>query len=501
MRKSAWSAAGLLLGLTGTLQAATQWSTQDYDLYAGDFNGDGRADLFLQAADAKGLNAVLLSDENGQFTAKSPDQSWQDGYAGFDWAVSESNVLSGDFNGDKKADLLVQAKPLAGTGPGTKTAAEFTPNSNGVVLSAGSPAMFATEGVQAWSRDGFKAEWSSLLTAALVGDFDGDGRSDVILQGLTAGDASYALYGNASGAIFVNRGALGANTIPSASDYRLLAGKFDAQKSFSLYLQAQSASGTNSIQRLSSTALKSVVTDSALAVDVPATPLPANSVTPGAAAAAALAVTSAGRTPGQFSVSALGGAMYTIPIWTPPGARGIEPKLSLVYTSGGQDGPLGPGWALAGLSSISRCNKIYADNAGAPAPVTLTAGDEFCLDGNRLRVTSGTPGYLGGSRPDVKGKWVEDIFGGRQGQSPARFLWWHYKLGEGSWEEDLVESFAGVHDFLDTVHYTDTGLNKYWGWLGEGVFGVYSGAALVPATAIVGAADAPYLASIWDNRS
>ncbi|MBS0400756.1 MAG: VCBS repeat-containing protein, partial [Proteobacteria bacterium] len=73
---------------------------------------------------------------------------------------------------------------------------------------------------------------------------------------------------------------------------------------------------------------------------------------------------------------------------------GIEPKLSLVYTSGGQDGPLGPGWALAGLSAISRCNKTYADNGASPAPVTLTTSDDYCLDGNRLRVTSGTYGAV-----------------------------------------------------------------------------------------------------------
>jgi Salmonella virulence plasmid 65kDa B protein len=102
--------------------------------------------------------------------------------------------------------------------------------------------------------------------------------------------------------------------------------------------------------------------------------------------------TSTGRTAGQFSVTPTGAASYNIPLWTPPGARGIEPHLALHYTSGGPDGPMGPGWALTGLSAIMRCDKTWASTNGAPAGVTLATTDDFCLDGNRLRLTSGTPG-------------------------------------------------------------------------------------------------------------
>ncbi|MBS0397874.1 MAG: hypothetical protein JSR95_04260, partial [Proteobacteria bacterium] len=80
------------------------------------------------------------------------------------------------------------------------------------------------------------------------------------------------------------------------------------------------------------------------------------------AVSAAMAVTSAGRTAGQFSVTPTGGASYNIPVWTPPGARDIEPHLALRYTSGGPDGALGPGWGLSGISTITRCNKTWAAN-------------------------------------------------------------------------------------------------------------------------------------------
>jgi RHS repeat-associated protein len=45
---------------------------------------------------------------------------------------------------------------------------------------------------------------------------------------------------------------------------------------------------------------------------------------------------------------------------------------------------MGPGWTITGLSAIARCNPTYAQD-GTPAPITLSAADGLCLDGNRLR--------------------------------------------------------------------------------------------------------------------
>jgi len=119
---------------------------------------------------------------------------------------------------------------------------------------------------------------------------------------------------------------------------------------------------------------------------------PSNSVTPANVPAATLQpVTSVGRTSGNFAVSAAGAAAYTIPLWTPPGARGVEPHLQLRYDSRGSDGLLGPGWSLDGFSYVTRCNRTYAQD-GAPAAVTLTASDALCLNGNRLFLGSGTYG-------------------------------------------------------------------------------------------------------------
>ena len=102
---------------------------------------------------------------------------------------------------------------------------------------------------------------------------------------------------------------------------------------------------------------------------------------------------SAGRTTGQFAVSSIGSAQYSVPIWTPPGIRNVQPHLALQYDSESSYGLMGPGWTLNGLSVITRCNRTYAQDA-APAAITptsvaitLTSTDGLCLDGSRLRPT------------------------------------------------------------------------------------------------------------------
>jgi RHS repeat-associated protein len=101
-----------------------------------------------------------------------------------------------------------------------------------------------------------------------------------------------------------------------------------------------------------------------------------------------------GRTPGNFNVSAVGSAQYSMPIWAPPGPRGMQPNLSLVYDSQSSIGPLGIGWSLAGLGQITRCNLTVAQDT-TPAAVTLATSDGYCINRKRLRKTSGTYGAAG----------------------------------------------------------------------------------------------------------
>ncbi len=398
----------LLTGKTGivaisqtiaNMTAGVEWSADQHRIVVGDFNGDGRADVFLQATTPGGLNAIILTDSNGQFTATAPVQSWNDGYLGFNWATSEAMVYAGDFNGDGRADLLIQAEPASGTGPGTSQPAVFPPNMNGVVLAQSGKQMFTAAGVQAWSQQGFGADWSPLDSAVVIGDFNGDGRADVILQGLTSYNQTYLLYGNSSGPIFSTSTILTSSIVPTADRFRLLVGHFDGTKGAGLLMQGQTSAQSNYFGHVSSASVLMAVQMPLTTESVSTTPTSV-SVIPSVAhsmptSGSPLAVTSAGRTAGQFSISPNGAATYNIPLWTPPGARNIKPHLALHFVSGGPDGVMGPGWTLTGTSAIVRCSKTVASDGVAEA-VTLTTSDDLCLDGSRLRVTSGTSG-MGGS--------------------------------------------------------------------------------------------------------
>jgi RHS repeat-associated protein len=142
-------------------------------------------------------------------------------------------------------------------------------------------------------------------------------------------------------------------------------------------------------------------------------------VTLGALGSVAQAQT-VGRTAGSFSVSPMGAATYTIPIWSPPGPKGIQPKVALVYNSQSGNGSLGVGWNLAGLSSIYRCNLTYAQDA-APAAVTLSTSDGYCLDGQRLRLTSGTYGVAGSTYQTEIANFQNVTAYGAAGNGPAYF--------------------------------------------------------------------------------
>jgi hypothetical protein len=46
-------------------RADTAFSTRDYDLYAGDFDGDGLSDVLYVAHDPNRLSGIALSDRTG----------------------------------------------------------------------------------------------------------------------------------------------------------------------------------------------------------------------------------------------------------------------------------------------------------------------------------------------------------------------------------------------------------------------------------------------------
>jgi RHS repeat-associated protein len=150
----------------------------------------------------------------------------------------------------------------------------------------------------------------------------------------------------------------------------------------------------------------------------------ASAGSPGAYTADALAgvaaTSAAGRTPAEFGVSHSGAATYRIPLWTPPGVGEVGLDLALVYASRSGSGSVGVGWSIAGLSTITRCNRTWAQD-GAAAGVTNTLADRFCLDGQQLKLVSGTDGMAGAVYATEIETFSRIVANGVAGNGPASF--------------------------------------------------------------------------------
>ena len=126
-----------------------------------------------------------------------------------------------------------------------------------------------------------------------------------------------------------------------------------------------------------------------------------------------------GEIEGNFMVSPTGAATYQIPIKISPGTAGVQPNLSIVYTSGSGSGIMGLGWSLSGLSAISRGNKNpYLD--GNYEAVNIGLNDVYNLDGNRMLLKAGTYGVAGSTYDNEITTFATISAVGSQGFGPLR---------------------------------------------------------------------------------
>lgn len=86
---------------------------------------------------------------------------------------------------------------------------------------------------------------------------------------------------------------------------------------------------------------------------------------------------------GQSSVGQDGSFNYVLPIAIAPGINKLQPNLQLSYNSSRRNGTVGWGWALGGLSTISRCPASFIRD-GYVSGINNGDNYQYCLDGLRL---------------------------------------------------------------------------------------------------------------------
>ena len=142
----------------------------------GDFNGDGKQDLFLQVpfsavqqAPAQYNAYTLIADSSGGFNWLN-DIASSTGISAYGWGFT---VRVGDFNGDGKSDLLLPNQNNAntsGSNQPTHWASVVYADTYGFTYAQNIPSSSALT----------SSQWA---TAALtLADFDGDGYTDVLAQ-------------------------------------------------------------------------------------------------------------------------------------------------------------------------------------------------------------------------------------------------------------------------------------------------------------------------------
>ncbi len=173
-----------------------------------------------------------------------------------------------------------------------------------------------------------------------------------------------------------------------------------------------------------------------------------------------------GLTSGDFRVDESGAATYNIPINTPAGRAGVTPQISLSYSSNSlAEGPVGVGWGVSGLSSISRCPQvpIHDDNI---REVQFDSEDKYCLDGQRLILKSGTYGGNGSTyRTEVDNFSLITAKGSATSNGPMYFEISN-KAGETHYYGDSssVSGYFSNHSdaFVEPGGYTTGSLARSW---------------------------------------
>ncbi len=310
----------LLLTLaTGLLSnasfAATQWDSDLYSVYTGDYNGDGLQDIILKGIviiiPMDGLiipiirdSAVLQQNSDGTYSTLYPVSL--SSINAITLSSGQYNIIEGDFNGDGITDFLLQA--------------QNADDPSFIMYGEGSSALPSVQNLQDVTNTAVNADAVTII----VSDTNGDGRDDLIITNMNYGHQTILL---------------GSETGIRETNYDEITGG--------------GSTGTGNED---------------VSIEV-------------------------GTLAGKLKVLPNGATTYRVPLNVPPGINGMQPQLALAYNSRGGNGEFGVGWALQGVSSISRCPTNLAID-GFIDGVDYDDNDQLCFGGQRLIPINGDEAHI-----------------------------------------------------------------------------------------------------------
>lgn len=172
----------------------------------------------------------------------------------------------------------------------------------------------------------------------------------------------------------------------------------------------------------------------------------------------------------SYGVSSNGAFQFQIPIVIPQGRNGVQPNLSLSFSSAGGSGMAGIGWGVSGLGAITRCGKTIATN-GVRGGVQHSTNDRFCLNGQQLILVSGSYGEAGSeyrteidqfARIKAIGNGSVNVNGGT---APSRWKVWNkngsiHHYGRGATAAFKLPGTDSIHRW-NLAMVSDRNLNHY----------------------------------------
>ncbi|MES2982235.1 MAG: RHS repeat-associated core domain-containing protein [Verrucomicrobiota bacterium] len=175
---------------------------------------------------------------------------------------------------------------------------------------------------------------------------------------------------------------------------------------------------------------------------------------------------------GSMSVGGDGSMTYSMPIDIPKGTAGMEPKVSLGYSSGAGNGIAGVGWSLSGFQSITR-GAASLQKDGFEGAVRFDGDDRFFFNGEKLICVAGTYGQQNSEyRTEIDSFSRIILKGGNQNSTNS---WWQVETKAGliiqlgnSTGSKIVSPLYSAPISWDVSKVSDTNGNYYLvNWAGQ----------------------------------